>query len=405
MAVNTNLTADVIVKEGLALFANETPFLRGVKRGYDKSYSVGGAQEGDTIRIKRAQRAVYRTGKTAQVGKFLEEYVSFSRSNQIGADIRFGSAELRQDIGTFSREILRPAINTLASNLEATILKTAYQGTYNVVGTAGSAIASWAPIGDAQAKLDNFSCPQDGRSLLINPVARASFINGVNAQFNPVDTIRNQYISGRMGDLAGFSTAATVNVATHTVGAYGTTTLAVNDTVAEGASTITLNGSSASAPTAKKGDVFTIASVYAINPLNKQSTGQLMQFVVTEDMTGSGNGFTSLKIAPAIYASTTDPRQNVTALPANTAVVTFTGTQSTAYKQNLAYHMDAFAFGTVDLPLYGNTDFEARDVMDGVSMRIEKVVDGINDDFLYRIDILYGFAVVNPEFSCRVIGV
>lgn len=405
MAQNTILTADVIVKEGLALFANNTPFLRGVRRGYDKSYAVGGAAEGDTIRIKRAQRATYRTGKAASVGKYLEEYVSFARSTQIGSDIRFGSAELRQDIGTFSKEILRPAINTLAANLEATILTSAYQGTYNLVGTAGSAIATWAPLGDAQAKLDNFSAPQDGRSLILNPVARSSFINGVGGNFNPADTIRNQYVSGRMGDVAGFSAATTVNVATHTVGTYGTTTLAVNDTVAEGDAVITLDGASASAPTAKKGDVFTIAGVYAINPLNKQSTGQLMQFVVTADKTGSGNGFTDLAISPTIYASTNDPRQNVTALPLNDAVVTFVGTQTTAYKQNLAYHMDAFAFGTVDLPLYGNTDFEARDVMDGVSMRIEKVVDGINDDFLYRIDILYGFAVVNPEFSCRVIGV
>jgi hypothetical protein len=66
--------------------------------------------------------------------------------------------------------------------------------------------------------------------------------------------------------------------------------------------------------------------------------------------------------------------------------------------------MNAFAFGSVDLPLYGNTDFESRDNLDGVSMRIEKVVDGINDDFLYRIDVLYGFVAVIPEWSCRIWG-
>ena len=43
---NANLTADVIVKEGLAIFKNNTPFLQGINRQYDKQYEVAGAQAG-----------------------------------------------------------------------------------------------------------------------------------------------------------------------------------------------------------------------------------------------------------------------------------------------------------------------------------------------------------------------
>jgi hypothetical protein len=42
--------------------------------------------------------------------------------------------------------------------------------------------------------------------------------------------------------------------------------------------------------------------------------------------------------------------------------------------------------------------------MDGVSMRIEKVVDGLNDDIYYRLDVLYGFAAYMPEWACRIQG-
>jgi hypothetical protein len=37
----------------------------------------------------------------------------------------------------------------------------------------------------------------------------------------------------------------------------------------------------------KKGDVFTIANVFAVNPQTRESTGSLQQFVVTEDVTAA----------------------------------------------------------------------------------------------------------------------
>lgn len=403
MATNTILTADVIVKEGLSLFKNDTPFLQGIDRQYDRSYEVAGASQGDTIRIKRPQRFTTRTGKVAQVQAMQEQSVNLVTSSQIGVDVEFSSAELKQDIGTFSKEILMPAMRTLTATIESACMTTAINGTYNLVGTAGTDPAAWLVYGQAKAKLTNFSTPQDSRSVVLNPNGSASTIGGMTNLFNPVDSIRNQYITGRMGTAAGFSFAESVSVPNHTNGAFAGTVLVNQPTaMVEGDTAIDMDAFTDSAPTLKVGDVFTVAGSYALNPLTKASTGQLLQFVVTANKTGSGNAAADIAISPAPY--TTGPQANVSQLPANNAAVTFVGTASTSYANNLAYHKNAYAFATVDLPLYGNTDFESRQNYDGVSMRMSKVVDGINDTFLYRIDVLYGFAVVIPEWATRIIG-
>jgi hypothetical protein len=45
-----------------------------------------------------------------------------------------------------------------------------------------------------------------------------------------------------------------------------------------------------------------------------------------------------------------------------------------------------------------------RRVQDGLSMRVWQASDIRNDELLMRIDILYGFAALRPEWACRMIG-
>jgi len=400
---NTNLTADVIVKAGAALFKNNTPFIQGIDRQYDRSYEVAGAKQGDTIRILRPQQYTTRTGKTANVQNRVEESVSLAVSSQIGIDLRFSSAELAQDIEPFTRKNLMAPMATLTSTIENTIMQSAYQGTNQSVGTPGTDPASWLVYGNAGAKLDNGGAMDDmRRSVVLNPAGRAATVDGLKGLFNPQDQLRSQFIRGRMGETAGFSFASTPNVARHTTGAFAGTVLVDDASIAAGDTTIGMDAFTDSAPTVKKGDVFTMAGVNSVNPISKADTGQLAQFVVTADATGSGNEITSVAFFPALQS--TGPLQNITALPADDAAVTFVGTASTGYAQNLAYHERAYTFATADLPLYGATDFESRTVLDGVSIRLMKVVDGVNDDCLYRFDVLYGFKTVIHEWATRIQG-
>jgi hypothetical protein len=41
---------------------------------------------------------------------------------------------------------------------------------------------------------------------------------------------------------------------------------------------------------------------------------------------------------------------------------------------------------------------------DGISLRVWEASDIRNDEKLTRIDILWGFAAIRPQWACRLIG-
>jgi len=47
-------------------------------------------------------------------------------------------------------------------------------------------------------------------------------------------------------------------------------------------------------------------------------------------------------------------------------------------------------------------DFAAREVMDGISMRVIRDYTISDDKYPCRIDVLYGYKAIRPELACRV---
>jgi hypothetical protein len=149
--------------------------------------------------------------------------------------------------------------------------------------------------------------------------------------------------------------------------------------------------------------------VYAVNPQTRESTGQLMQFVVTADTGTSSSGeIASLPIAPAMYVS--GQYQNINAFPVDGAAVLLFG-HANSYAnvvapQNLVFHRDAFVLATADLVLPQGVHMAARakDEDAGLSIRLVSDYDIANDRIVSRFDILCGYKNVYPEFACRVVG-
>jgi len=154
--------------------------------------------------------------------------------------------------------------------------------------------------------------------------------------------------------------------------------------------------------------VFTIAGVYACHPETKAAYSHLQQFVITATSAGAG-----VTVSPTIYlglSATTAAKQNVcksdgTKLALtdfNSQTLTFIGSASTTYRQNLMYHKDAFAFVTADLPLMDDAQKCVRMNKDGIALRVWQASDIRNDELLMRIDIAWGFKTVRPYWSCRI---
>jgi hypothetical protein len=143
--------------------------------------------------------------------------------------------------------------------------------------------------------------------------------------------------------------------------------------------------------------------VYAVNPQTRESTGSLQQFVVTADNSVTSGTSMTLAISPALYTSA-NALATIDAFPATSAVITFVGTASTQYPQNLVYHKDAITFATADLLLPQGVDMAARAVHNGISLRVVRQYDINNDRLPCRIDVLYGFSTIRPQMACRLWG-
>jgi len=392
----------MITRKALEILENNLVITRNVNRQYDSSFAQEGAKIGTTLRIRLPDRALVTDGAALQVQDDNEQFTTLTVSSQKHIGINFTTAELTMQLDDFAERVLKPRVSQLASSIDADVAN-AYQGIFQSVGTPGTTPATSLVLLQAQQKLNETAAPMSPRYATVNPAANASLVEGLKGLFNPVSTISRQFKSGLMGEgILGFDEMAmSQSIKQHTTGTRTNGT--VNTTVSsQGATQISLTGLGASA-TVKKGDVFTVANVFSVNPQTRESTGSLQQFVVTADATASGGGVATVDISPAIYTSG-QALATVNSFPQASAAVTFLGSASTQYPQNLAYHKDAIAFATADLVMPQGVDMASRQVHNGISMRIVRQYDINNDRMPCRIDVLYGFSVIRPQLGCRIWG-
>ena len=400
---NSLLTIDMITRKALEILENNLVITRTVNRQYDDSFAVEGAKIGSTLRIRLPDRALVTDGAALQVQDDNEQYTTLSVSSQKHIGVNFTTAELTMQLDDFADRVLKPRISQLASSIDADVANS-FKYIGNSVGTPGTTPSTSLVLLQAQQKLNENAAMMSPRYGVVNPAANAGLVEGMKGLFNPVDTVSKQFKTGLVAEnLLGFDEIdMSQSIKTFTVGSRtatgGTLSAAVSS---EGATTIAITGAGASA-TVKAGDVFTVANVYAVNPQTRDSTGSLFQFVALADVTLNGSGAGNITVAPMYSAA--NALATVNTLPASSAAVTFLGTASTAYPQNLVYHKDAITFATADLMLPQGVDMASRQVHNGISLRIVRQYDINNDRLPCRIDVLYGYSVIRPQMAVRLWG-
>jgi len=400
---NSLLTIDMITRKSLEILENNLVLSRNINKEYDDSFAVEGAKIGSTLRIRLPDRALVTDGAALQVQDDNEQFTTLTVSSQKHIGINFTSAELTMQLDDFAERVLKPRISQLASSVDADVAN-AYKSIFNTVGTPGTTPATALVLLQAQQKLNESATPMSPRCATVNPAANAGLVNGLTGFFNPAGTISRQFKTGMMGEgVLGFDEMnMSQSIVNHTTGSRAGTIL-VNETVAtQGQATITLDGLT-STTTVTVGDVFTIAGVYAVNPQTRLSTGSLQQFVVTAAQTASGSDMANMAISPPMYTAA-NALATIDAFPANNAAVTFVGTASTVYPQNLVYHKNAITLATADLLLPQGVDMASRQVHNGISMRIVRQYDINNDRMPCRVDVLYGFNTIRAPMACRIWG-
>lgn len=405
MADNTLLTIAMITREALKVLENNLTFTKRVNRQFEDKFGVDGAKIGTVVNVRKPPRYTVRSGQALQLQDATETQVPVTLDQQIGVDMQFSSTDLALSIDDFSQRFISPAIAAVANRIDQLGLQQ-YVNLNNAVGTPGTTPNTLLTYLLAKVALDNSAAPNDGqRSLTISPLMEATIVDALKGLFQQASAIASQYEKGEMGRASGFVWQMDQNVATHTVGPLGGVPT-VNGAGQIGASLVTQAWTAAAANRLKRGDVFTIAGVFSVNPQSRQSTGQLAQFVVTQDTDSDGAGAATIPIYPAIVpADGANPQfATVTTSPASGAALTVLGAANTVSPQGIAMHRDCFTLVTADLPLPGGVDKAARisDKQLGISIRLIRAYDINTDNWPCRLDVLLGWATLRPELGCRV---
>ncbi len=396
---NSILTIDMITRKALEILENNLVLTRTVNRQYDDSFAVEGAKIGSTLRIRLPDRALVTDGAALQVQDDNEQYTTLTVSSQKHIGVNFTTAELTMQLDDFAERVLKPRISQLASSIDADVANS-FKYIGNSVGTPGTTPASSLVLLQAQQKLNENAAVMSPRYATVNPAANAALIEGMKGLFNPVSAISKQFKNGMFGEgILGYDELnMSQSIKQFTTGSRAGTVTVSTSVTTEGSTTLVLTGLGSTV--IKAGDVFTVADCYAVNPQTRESTGSLYQFVALADVTAST---TASVTVPAMY-SASQALATVDALPVSGKAVTFFGSASTQYPQNLIYHRDAITFATADLLMPQGVDMASRQVHNGISLRVVRQYDINNDRLPCRIDVLYGYSVIRPQMAVRLWG-
>jgi len=412
---NTTLTADIIAKEAVMILDNNLVMAKQVYRGYESEFSnkVNGYEVGETISIRKPTDFTVRDGATMATQDVTEGKLTLTVDKRKGVDFKFTSQDLTLKIEDLSERVIKPAMVQLANQVDSDLMAL-HKKVPNWVGTPGQVVNSYADFAKAPERLDETAVPMDGRSAVLSPQDHWGLLGSQTALYMQ-DVARGAYRKGSLGEIGGVETFMSQNVPTLTTGTRSGSTK-INGTINSSTvtydsvkntnvQTINVDGFGGATQTVAAGEVITIAGVYDVNPVTKAALPFLKQFTVTAAATASGSAV-DLIISPAMIwtgAFKNVDVQGVTNL--DNQDVTFSGSASTNYRQNMVFHKNAFALVSVPLIMPpGAPPGSTRQSYKGTSVRVIPVYDGITDESAWRLDILYGTQVIDPRLATRLSG-
>ena len=394
---NSILTPTAVTRKAAMILHQKLNFVKNIDRQYDKSFAVDGAKIGDSLKIRLPNEYTVRTGLPMSVQDVTEVSTTLTVATVKGVDLNFTSSELLLSIDDFSERILDPAMTTLAANIEADAINM-YKEVYNVYDGDAAAFSFTSVANGRQRLTENLAPSDSNRHVLLTPDHATKYMIDTKGLFHSQSQISEQYREGMLGQAQGFDFYENTLLTPHTTGTSPkATTYTVNGAVtANGSVAVTVATGTA---TFLAGDVFTVANCNRVHPETKVTTGVPQQFVVTANYAG---GAGSLTFTPAIYTS--GGRQNVVAagMANGVAITKVAAGANETMVQSLAFHKNAFAFVTADLPLPDGRDWAKREVVDNISIALIRDFTIADRSYPCRLDVLYGYKAIRPQMAVRI---
>lgn len=368
---------------------------------FGKNFPVG-----SSVQVKIPQRWLVTNGLGYQPQGIARLATTINIDQVFGIHFEWDSYERLVKMERSQEELeenyLHPAARQLAQEVDSRAAYWAALNTNNVVGTLATDGTTIAPFTAAEQVLFQKACPKGPRKLCLSPSLNASYVNTNVTQFNPAPEISRMYKTGVIGTAAGWEWYRSNSLYALTAGTASTGGATVTGANQSGSS-LTITGTATQ--TINPGDKFSLAGVSAVNPTTRRNSGNmgLQTFVYTGStpfvLTG---GADTIPIAPAIYGPGSQ-YQNVSALPANSAALTFwPGTTAPSGKSgtvSLGLSKWAFAIsgGKLEVPKAVERAEQTEDPDTGMACRFVRAWDQRESKMTNRFDMCIGFGNLYPD--------
>jgi hypothetical protein len=440
---NQFLDAQVYANSMLLLFKNQLVFGRLVDGQYKDQVSD---ENGLIVNIKRPPRFIDKKDGTANLAA--QDIISGTAPVAVDqyskVHISVGDIEYIQHFNDLLKnETMKSAASTLAHSVDSFIASKTLLFNSWVAGTApgtvsGNAtdptkmIASPAQAMAAHTRLMANGVPNSDLNAVVTfddgQAIRGSLLSNFTPGLNqtalekvriPIISEIDYYASQQLPLITtgtrtqgnGTSTGGQVNGANQNVNYRS-----VKGSAGVAGMTQTLSIKSLGAnQTVKKGEVFTISSVFAWDWRANQPLANLQQFTVLADATADGSGnIAALSISPAIIVqnsndgTSTDANTafaTVDSIPADSAWIQFAGAISTKLTVKSAFHKRAISLvsARLQMPFTGVASY-AVDPETGIAIRYWRGSDISTGQHVHRWDMMYGGAVLDPFLGTRFCG-
>jgi len=408
---NKLLTIADITRESLRVLHEECQLLKACTRKYEDRFAKSGAKIGASVDIRKPVKygVVESADVTGQIEDSVESFITLNVNKRRVIPMQFTSEELTLDIDDFSKRFIRPAMQRLARKIDQDIAEEIVANGYRLGRSDITTPVTFEDVTLLNAQLNTQFAETGDRRLFMDAFNQAKIVNENRQLFQSAKELGKQYETGSMGLAGGFNFISSETVPK--INFTGTITAAVvNGAVVNGVTSIALDGITGTATSIAKGQAFTVPGVYQVDPETLEALPRLYTFIAAGDAVITAGAATVSVVTPIVAVEDANYGKsdiNVSALPADDASATFlegTASAGSIGQLGVALAPEAVTFASVDLELPGVSKMEYREAYDGVSMRIVKTYNGLTDEGLYRVELLYGVKTVRPEHVASTIG-
>lgn len=417
---------DFLAREQLRVMTNKLVIGEWFDTSYNKTFtqSYMAGPMGDTVRVPYPRQ--FLPGLANNLGyepQPMIDRATFVQIDQISKvhfeyDVLDKALRMQDYEGAIREDIIEPAANTMAQDIEDRCAKYAYQHTPNIVGILGTNPGSFdASFGASYERFINLGAGAVAKRAIIGTGIQRALTAVELALFLPDTEFNRVMKEGSLGRASTFQTFVSPSLYKHTAGSLASaTTVSVTPTAPADAGTgiTSMVIAGTNGETLKKGDVINVASVNEVNLMTRrQGTGaaKLRELSIQADVTIAG-GVATVTFTPPLYGPGS-PYQNVDALPLAGATVTpWPGTGSPAGKvgtQSLMLGKSAFALVGVKLKLPPSSGSviasQRRDPSTGLAVAYTQQFTNDEMKTRCRFDCPFGFGEFwNAIAAVRLVG-